>query len=58
MASSPEAIYQSLTRRLRKLEGQLAEAQMGARVHKLRQTEDVPEDDEDFDDLPDSEREG
>jgi len=31
---------------------------MGARVHKLRQTEDVPEDDEDFDDLPDSEREG
>lgn len=57
VASSPEAIFQSLTRRLRKLEGQLAEAQMGARVQKLRQNEDVPEDDEEFDDLPDSERE-
>jgi superfamily II DNA or RNA helicase len=53
LASSPEAIYQSLARRERRLEAKLAEARLGQRVEKLRE---IP-DDEDFDDLPDDERE-
>jgi superfamily II DNA or RNA helicase len=54
LASSPEAIFQSLTRRLRRLETRLAEARLTDRVERLR---DVPDNDEDFDDLPDQERE-
>lgn len=53
LASSPEAIYQSLVRRERRLEGKLAEAQLGTRVEKLRE---IP-DEEDYEDLPDDERE-
>ncbi len=53
LASSPEAIYQSLARRQRRLESKLAEAKLGRRVEKLRE---VPDDD-DYDDLPDEERE-
>jgi superfamily II DNA or RNA helicase len=56
LASSPEAIYQSLTRRVRRLESRLAEARLGERVERLRER-DIPEDDEDFEDLPDAERE-
>jgi superfamily II DNA or RNA helicase len=54
VASSPEAIYQSLNRRFARLESKLAEARIGARAERLR---DMPADDEDFDDLPDAERE-
>lgn len=54
LASSPEAIYQSLNRRVGRLESRLAEARLGDRVEKLR---DLPEDDEEFEDLPDQERE-
>ena len=57
LASSPEAIYQSLTRRVHRLESRLAEARLGERVERLRDVREVPEDDEDFDDLPDAERE-
>lgn len=54
LASSPEAIYQSLVRRVKRLESKLAEAKLGARVERLRE---VPDNDEDFEDLPDEERE-
>ena len=37
LASSPEAIYQSLARRERRLESKLAEARLGQRVEKLRE---------------------
>jgi len=60
VASSPEAIYQSLTRRLRRLEAKFAEAQLDQRVERIRgdrPAADVPDNDEDFDDLPDEERE-
>jgi superfamily II DNA or RNA helicase len=54
LASSPEAIYQSLVRRQRRLERQLSEANLTSRVERLR---DIPLDDEDYEDLPDDERE-
>ena len=53
LASSPEAIYQSLARRQRRLESKLAEARLGKRVEALRE---IP-DEEDYEDLPDEERE-
>jgi superfamily II DNA or RNA helicase len=54
LASSPEAIFQSLTRRQRRLESRLAEARLNNRVERIR---DVSVDEDDFDDLPDEERE-
>ncbi|MGA2379053.1 MAG: helicase-related protein [Spirochaetia bacterium] len=50
LASSPEAIYQSLKRRRERLERRLREEKMGARgQHALAETlADVPEDDDDL----------
>lgn len=50
LASSPEAIFQSLKRRRERLERRLREEQMGARGQKLlaETVADVPEDDDDL----------
>ncbi|HOQ40906.1 MAG TPA: helicase-related protein [Smithellaceae bacterium] len=49
LASSPEAIYQSLKRRRERLERRLREEKMGARAQKINAEDmaDVPEDDDD-----------
>lgn len=57
LASSPEAIYQSLRRRRERLETRLAEEKLGKRAIDLPWQFDVPEDPEDLDDLPSDELE-
>ena len=52
LASSPEAIYQSLRRRRERLEARLAEEKAGKRAVDTESLLDLPEDQEDFDDLP------
>jgi len=57
LASSPEAIYQSLRRRRERLEAKLREAELVARGMAVQKviTQDVPElDEEDIEDLEDS----
>lgn len=55
LASSPEAIYQSLRRRRERLEHRLAEEKLGKKAAACRM--DMVADDYDEDDLPSSERE-
>lgn len=67
LASSPEAIFQSLRRRLEKLQSKLREANLTHRAARLMASDEavgavadneLSDDDlEDFDDLPDDERE-
>jgi superfamily II DNA or RNA helicase len=63
LASSPEAIYQSLRRRRERLEERLREAEkerkgLEARERRLRQLPELAEEDiDDIDDAPDAERE-
>lgn len=52
LASSPEAIYQSLHRRRERLEARLAEEKLGKRARDLPSQFDLPEDPDDLDDLP------
>lgn len=54
LASSPEAIYQSLRRRRERLENRLAEEKLGKRAEDYRTVFDIT-DDFDEDDLPSSE---
>jgi len=56
LASSPEAIYQSLHRRRERLENRLSEEKLGKRATDYDEKYDVPED-YDEDDLPSSELE-
>lgn len=56
LASSPEAIYQSLRRRRERLEQRLAEERIGQRAADSRELFDIP-DDYDDDDLSSAERE-
>lgn len=57
LASSPEAIYQSLHRRLERMETRLAEEKLGKRAMELPWQFDIPEDQDDLDDLPSDELE-
>ncbi len=57
LASSPEAIYQSLHRRRERLETRLAEEKLGKRAASMPWQFDIPEDQEDLDDLPSEELE-
>lgn len=57
LASSPEAIYQSLHRRRERLETRLAEERLGKRSIELPWQFDIPEDPDDIDDLPSDELE-
>jgi superfamily II DNA or RNA helicase len=58
LASSPEAIYQSLRRRLEKLQDRLREAKLSQRAASIGPTPQLSDDDvDDFEDLPDEERE-
>lgn len=57
LASSPEAIYQSLHRRRERMEIRLAEEKLGKRAMDLPWQFDIPEDQDDLDDLPSSELE-
>jgi len=58
LASSPEAILQSLRRRLARLEDRLRDAKLGQRAAVLQPSPVLSDDEaEDFDDLPDDERE-
>jgi superfamily II DNA or RNA helicase len=58
LASSPEAIYQSLRRRKEKLQGRLREATLVSRVEDIVSSPTMSDDDvEDFEDLSDEERE-
>ena len=52
LASSPEAIYQSLHRRRERLEARLAEEKLGKRAADLPWQFSIPEDQDDMDDLP------
>lgn len=52
LASSPEAIYQSLHRRRERLEVRLAEEKLGKRAADLPWQFDLPEDPEDLDEMP------
>lgn len=57
LASSPEAIYQSLHRRRERMETRLAEEKLGKRALDLPWQFDIPEDQDDLDDLPSDELE-
>lgn len=57
LASSPEAIYQSLRRRRERMEARLAEEKLGKRARDLPWQFDLPEDPDDLDDLPSDELE-
>lgn len=58
LASSPEAIYQSLRRRRERLESRLAEEKLGRRAADVESVEsDYVESEDDFDDLPSEELE-
>lgn len=57
LASSPEAIYQSLRRRRERLESRLAEEKLGKRAAEEEWQFDIPEDPDDMDDLPSDELE-
>lgn len=57
LASSPEAIYQSLHRRRERLEARLAEEKLGKRAADMPWQFDIPEDPDDLDDLPSEELE-
>lgn len=57
LASSPEAIYQSLHRRRERLETRLAEEKLGKRAQDFPWQFDLPEDPDDLDDLPSDELE-
>lgn len=52
LASSPEAIYQSLHRRRERLETRLAEEKLGKRAAELPWQFDLPEDPDDLDEIP------
>lgn len=52
LASSPEAIYQSLHRRRERLEARLAEEKLGKRAADMPWQFSIPEDQDDMDDLP------
>ena len=52
LASSPEAIYQSLHRRRERLEARLAEEKLGKRAADTPWQFSIPEDQDDMDDLP------
>ena len=52
LASSPEAIYQSLHRRRERLEARLAEEKLGKRAADMPWQFNIPEDQDDMDDLP------
>lgn len=57
LASSPEAIYQSLRRRRERLEVRLAEEKLGKRAADLLWQFDIPEDPDDLDEMPASDLE-
>ena len=57
LASSPEAIYQSLHRRRERLEVRLAEEKLGKRAADLPWQFDIPEDPDDLDEIPASDLE-
>lgn len=57
MASSPEAIYQSLYRRRQRLETRLAAEKLGKRAAETAWQFDLPDDQDDLDDLPPDELE-
>lgn len=57
LASSPEAIYQSLHRRRERLETRLNEEKLGKRAASMPWQFDIPEDPDDIDDLPSEELE-
>ena len=57
LASSPEAIYQSLRRRRERLEARLAEEAQGHRAADGARAFDLPDDLDDLDDLPSGELE-
>lgn len=57
LASSPEAIYQSLSRRLERLEKRYQESEKGILYH-VDEVQISEEDEDDIDDLPDEELEG
>ena len=52
LASSPEAIYQSLHRRRTRLETRLAEEKLGKRAAEMPWQFDIPEDPDDLDEMP------
>ena len=52
LASSPEAIYQSLHRRRTRLETRLAEEKLGKRATEMPWQFDIPEDPDDLDEMP------
>lgn len=57
LASSPEAIYQSLRRRRERLEHRLSEERLGRRAENFYSTTEYVDDLDDFDDIPSSELE-
>ena len=57
LASSPEAIYQSLRRRRERLENRLAEEKLGRKAAEYKSTNEYVEDIDDFDDIPSEELE-
>ena len=57
LASSPEAIYQSLHRRRERLEQRLREEQLGKRVADMDMAFDLPDNLDEMDDLPSEELE-
>lgn len=52
LASSPEAIYQSLRRRRERLENRLREEKLGRRARETEWQFDIPDDMDDMDDMP------
>ena len=52
LASSPEAIYQSLRRRRERLENRLREEKLGKRARETEWQFDIPDDMSDMDDMP------
>lgn len=57
LASSPAAIHRSLERRKKRLESELAEARMLSAGAKRAEDLDIPEDEDELEDLTDAERE-
>lgn len=57
LASSPEAIYQSLRRRKERLENRLTEERLGRKADEYKKTTEYVEDIDDFDDIPSEELE-
>lgn len=57
LASSPEAIYQSLRRRRERLQNRLEEEKLGKKAASMPWQFDIPEDPDDMDDLPSDELE-